>query len=56
MFLLKLFFSVIYAASHQGILKGINISNGETILEYLEQDDRFEAGCQVNGEYIAIGL
>uniref|UniRef100_A0A915P090 AMP-dependent synthetase/ligase domain-containing protein n=2 Tax=Meloidogyne TaxID=189290 RepID=A0A915P090_9BILA len=46
---------VIYAASHSGILKGISLTSGSTIFNYLAENERFEAGCVVNQNYLAIG-
>uniref|UniRef100_A0A1I8B5R8 AMP-binding domain-containing protein n=1 Tax=Meloidogyne hapla TaxID=6305 RepID=A0A1I8B5R8_MELHA len=46
---------VVYAASHLGVFKGISLTSGSTIFNYLAENDRFEAGCAVNQHYIAIG-
>nr|CAD2181302.1 unnamed protein product [Meloidogyne enterolobii] len=46
---------VIYAASHLGVLKGISLTSGSTIFNYLAENERFEAGCIVNQHYMAIG-
>ncbi|KAF7639510.1 AMP-binding domain-containing protein [Meloidogyne graminicola] len=48
------FNGIVYAASHSGIIQGIELNSGSNVFYYCE-DDRFESGCVVNKYYIAIG-
>jgi hypothetical protein len=54
--LIILGFSIIYAASHSGILVGCSASTGDLSFKYVSgSKDRFEASCAVNDHFIAIG-